>query len=476
MENDSGDDSTLWGATNEKIYIDVMVDLINKGGMKDGQFSSKEWTNMLEALNNKSKRNYNMKQIKQKFNRLRSKHREFSELLQQTGFGWDVETNTVNATDEMWQNYIRVHPKANQFRKKGCEHYKLLGIIFNKSTATRVFRHASTSDSPNTNDGMELEAESAHVSISHDDPLSTLDKLTSNLRKSTASSSLERRSKKETTSQQISDAIQAWTETAKAKIEVAKAKVEKYKSFYTVDDNSIGNAKDCSIATCVSLLEAIDGVDNATYLKAVEKLKEKCIGAIDGTHISKYVAAEKQGTANDSRVFLDVITRSENKFPLPKEGEYYVVDSGIPCTVGFLSPFRGERYHLQEYHGRGRQPRGPKELFNYRHSSLRNVIERYFGVLKAWFRILKMMLPYKQSRQPLVVIACCTLHNSIRKWAQNDVMFRQWEEEEQKIEDEETSTSGSNNSIDLPDEAATTMAAYRNKLSQVMWHDYVSHM
>nr|XP_048322535.1 uncharacterized protein LOC125420021 [Ziziphus jujuba var. spinosa] len=182
---------------------------------------------------------------------------------------------------------------------------------------------------------------------------------------------------------------------------------------------------------------------------------DKCIGAIDGTHISVHVPAEKQ---------------------VSYRGEYYVVDSGFPCTMGFLPPFRGERYHLQEYHGRGRQPRGPKELFNYRHSSLRNVIERCFGVLKARFRILKMMPPYKQSRQPLIVIACCTLHNFIRKWAQNDVMFTQWEEEEQEIEDEEASTSGSNNSIDLSDEAATAMAAYRNQLSQVMWHDYVIHM
>ncbi|XP_048331881.2 L10-interacting MYB domain-containing protein-like [Ziziphus jujuba] len=207
IENDGGGDSTLWGATNENIYIDVMVDLINKGGMKDGQFSSKEWNNMLEAINNKSKRNYNMKQIKQKFNRLRSKHHEFSELLQQTGFDWDAETNTMNAIEEMWQNYIHVHPKATQFRKKGCEHYKLLRIIFNKLTATGVFHHASTSDPPNTDVEMELEAESAHVSTSRDDPLYTLDKLTSNLKKCTASSSSKRRSKKETRSQQMSDAI-----------------------------------------------------------------------------------------------------------------------------------------------------------------------------------------------------------------------------------------------------------------------------
>ena len=41
-----------------------------------------------------------MKQVKQKFNRFRIKHHEFSELLKQTRFGWDLETNTVNAIEE----------------------------------------------------------------------------------------------------------------------------------------------------------------------------------------------------------------------------------------------------------------------------------------------------------------------------------------------------------------------------------------
>ena len=45
----------------------------------------------------------------QKFNRLQRKHREFSELLKQMGFGWNVETNTMQATEKMWQNYLRVN-------------------------------------------------------------------------------------------------------------------------------------------------------------------------------------------------------------------------------------------------------------------------------------------------------------------------------------------------------------------------------
>ena len=68
------------------------------------------------------------------------------------------------------------------------------------------------------------------------------------------------------------------------------------------------------------------------------------------------------------------------------EPNYYLVDSGYPCTLGFLPPYHTERYHLRDFRG-GNRPEGAKELFNYRHSSLRNVIERCFGVLKARFPV-----------------------------------------------------------------------------------------
>ena len=101
------------------------------------------------------------------------------------------------------------------------------------------------------------------------------------------------------------------------------------------------------------------------------------------------------------------------------------MDSGYPCSGGLLPPYRGERYHTQEYRGRDRQARSPKEFFNFRHSSLRMTIERCFGVLKARFPILKLMPPYKPSRQRLIIIACCAIHNYIRKWSHADKLFRE---------------------------------------------------
>jgi len=53
-----------------------------------------------------------------------------------------------------------------------------------------------------------------------------------------------------------------------------------------------------------------------------------------------------------------------------------------------MAPYRGTRYHLKEQRQANQRPENAKELFNLRHSSLRNVIERIFGILKRQWQIL----------------------------------------------------------------------------------------
>ncbi|KAL7221463.1 hypothetical protein ACSBR1_023426 [Camellia fascicularis] len=134
-----------------------------------------------------------------------------------------------------------------------------------------------------------------------------------------------------------------------------------------------------------------------------------------------------EGSAYDNAILVDSIIRADLQFPHPPNGEcheitygtlfgitflyiclteqcihylhvgkYYLVDIGFTNMPGFLVPFRSQRYHLQEFHGRHYS--GPKELFNHRHSSLCNVIERTFGVLKKRFPILRSMPNYKSTR------------------------------------------------------------------------------
>ncbi|KAL0550023.1 hypothetical protein IC582_014519 [Cucumis melo] len=94
---------------------------------------------------------------------------------------------------------------------------------------------------------------------------------------------------------------------------------------------------------------------------------------------------------------------------------YYLVDAGYPNAEGFLAPYRGQRYHLQEWCGPENVPSTSKEFFNVKHSSARNVIERAFGVLKGRWTILRGKSYYPVEVQCRTILACCLLHNLINR-------------------------------------------------------------
>ncbi|KAK1302191.1 hypothetical protein QJS10_CPB12g00606 [Acorus calamus] len=84
-------------------------------------------------------------------------------------------------------------------------------------------------------------------------------------------------------------------------------------------------------------------------------------------------------------------------------GKYFLVDASYPNRHQFLAPFRGERYHLQQF-GLGRDLERAEELFNLRHASLRNVIKKLFGVFKSRFSIFKLAPPFPYKTQADIVL------------------------------------------------------------------------
>ena len=92
----------------EKLFIDIMVEECIKGNMPDGVFKRSTWNKLVTKLNVRANWSFNHKQVKTKFNRLRTRHRIFSQLLGHTGMGWNPVTNTVTASEEVWQNVLAV--------------------------------------------------------------------------------------------------------------------------------------------------------------------------------------------------------------------------------------------------------------------------------------------------------------------------------------------------------------------------------
>ncbi|KAF7839490.1 protein ALP1-like [Senna tora] len=94
---------------------------------------------------------------------------------------------------------------------------------------------------------------------------------------------------------------------------------------------------------------------------------------------------------------------------------------------GFLTPYRGERYHLSEWGPRAR-PSTPREFFNMKHSRARNVIEREFGLSKGRWAILRGKSYYPVKTQGRIITACCLLQNHIQKEMAVDPMKEEIED------------------------------------------------
>ncbi|CAN0925205.1 hypothetical protein LINGRAHAP2_LOCUS34622, partial [Linum grandiflorum] len=169
---------------------------------------------------------------------------------------------------------------------------------------------------------------------------------------------------------------------------------------------------------------------------------QDCIGAIDGVHIDAVIPTDQQ---------------------TPFRG--YFGYSNIP---GFLAPYRGYTTYFQEMRRRG-GPKGREELFNYRHSNLRNIIERCFGVLKKRFPILKNMCSYSYRKQTLIVIACCAIHNYIRMHVVDDYLFSHFEGGDDEAG---TSEAAVHKVTNYNPTQVREMAEKRDTIANQMWSDY----
>jgi hypothetical protein len=117
----------------------------------------------------------------------------------------------------------------------------------------------------------------------------------------------------------------------------------------------------------------------------------------------------------------------------------------------------------------GYRPVNKEELFNLRHSSAQNVIERIFGVLKRHFRILLLAPEYSLEIQGRIPAALCTIHNFIRTHDVDKTIV------ESDLGDDEAQNAHDHNHVASAAAAAELdrPSARRDLIAQQMWDDYV---
>jgi hypothetical protein len=117
------------------------------------------------------------------------------------------------------------------------------------------------------------------------------------------------------------------------------------------------------------------------------------------------------------------------------------------------------------------RPKNKEELFNLRHASARNVIERIFGVLKHRFRILLLAPEYSLQVQARIPAALCAIHNfiSIHDPAEDTILT---------VDDNDNNAPLDDHDHEAPAAAAAaeidTPSAKRDYIAQAMWDDYLA--
>ncbi|CAL5340926.1 unnamed protein product [Camellia sinensis] len=108
-------------------------------------------------------------------------------------------------------------------------------------------------------------------------------------------------------------------------------------------------------------------VDKARYRSRKGEIATNVLGVCSHDMQFIYVLPGWEGSASDSRVIRDAISRP-NGLRVPT-GSYYLVDAGYTNGDGFLAPYRGQRYHLSTWR-EGGAPTNPEEFFNMKHSAM----------------------------------------------------------------------------------------------------------
>lgn len=150
---------------------------------------------------------------------------------------------------------------------------------------------------------------------------------------------------------------------------------------------------------------------------------------------------------------------------------------------GFIAPYHDIPHHSKEYPG-GYHPQDAKELFNLRHSLLRNATDRTFGALKARFPILLSAPPYPLPTQVKLVVATCAIHNYIRSENPDDWLFRLYEQDHvphmedslPQFEAQQLTTHIETPTVDIAfeTEELEITSQLRDAIATELWSDYIN--
>ncbi|EOA33070.1 hypothetical protein CARUB_v10016407mg [Capsella rubella] len=142
--NDAGDEAslsapsighprTLWSSTSHDIFVDLLFQessKIRKPTRLHETYPKETWDKMVDAINLETGASFTRGQLKNRWAVTRQEWRYWCQAIGAPILKWDSNTEKFGATDEDWENFLKLNSKAAMFRWKTIPHAKKLATIF----------------------------------------------------------------------------------------------------------------------------------------------------------------------------------------------------------------------------------------------------------------------------------------------------------------------------------------------------------
>jgi hypothetical protein len=100
---------TDWTPAMDQVFIELMLDQVERGNRTDNTFNKQAWTDMLASFNARFGPQHGKRVLRHRYKKLWKYYSDITFFLKQNGFSWDETQQMIAADDDVWDAYIKVH-------------------------------------------------------------------------------------------------------------------------------------------------------------------------------------------------------------------------------------------------------------------------------------------------------------------------------------------------------------------------------
>lgn len=126
---------------------------------------------------------------------------------------------------------------------------------------------------------------------------------------------------------------------------------------------------------------------------------------VDHDYCFRYINVGSKGSNSDGGIFQNCSVFDALENGLLPDGYFLVGDDAFPLKLYLMTPYSDYRRLLTI----------GEQVFNYRLSRARRIVENAFGILVSRFRVFEKQLSVQVSTANKLITAACCLHNWLRK-------------------------------------------------------------